>query len=73
MMEGSRVKMLRPDGWGKKGWTGTARDVGDGNVRVSWDNGRSYIHQIRDVIIIDENNPNSIFQIHKLKKKGFKV
>lgn len=74
-MIGKRVKMLRSDGWGKEGWTGVITETSDwgGNIRVKWDNGKSYMHQNRDISIEDDNNPNSLFQLHKLKKKGSKL
>jgi len=71
----SRVRMVRDDTWARMDWIGTLKSCSKdgGTVRVKWDNGESYLHQTRDVIIIDGNEPNSAFQMHKLKKKGFKI
>ena len=74
-MIGSRAKMLKDDGWGKMGWIGTIkeRSVGSVNVRIKWDNGKSYMHLMKNIVIVDDSNPNTAFQLKKLRKKGFKV
>jgi hypothetical protein len=72
---GKRVKMIKSDGWGKEGWTGVITESSDwgGNIRVKWDNGKSYMHNKRDILITDSDDPNSLFQLYKLKKKGFRL
>lgn len=74
-MIGKRVKMIKSDGWGKEGWTGVITESSDwgGNIRVKWDNGKSYMHNKRDILITDSDDPNSLFQLYKLKKKGFRL
>lgn len=73
MKEGDRVVMIRSDGFGREGNIGTISDRhpmgSDSVVRVDWDNGNSYLHDIRDLRSLDklENNPNLAFLI---KKKG---
>lgn len=72
-MKGKRVKMTVDDTWARPGWIGVVTEQSnDGqNVRVKWDNGKSLMHQVRNMILLnEEGDPNIAFQIHKFKKKG---
>jgi len=68
--------MLTDDTWAKPGWTGviTSKSIDGSNVRVNWDNGKSFIHMRKHMVVIDPaDDPNVAFQIRKLKKKGFRI
>ncbi len=73
MKKDDRVVMIRSDGFGSEGNIGTIFDqnpMGSNSVvRVNWDNGKSYLHDIRDLRPLDqlENDPNLAFL---MKKRG---
>jgi len=72
---GDRVIMVRADGWGNKGWTGTVNSTrGGGNsVSVKWDIGKNLAHRAADLAILGtEDNPNIMFRMHKLDKEKMK-
>ena len=75
-MKGCRVKMIIDDTWARPGWLGVVKEQSKNGqtVRVKWDNGKSLMHQVKNMILLDEEgDPNVAFQIHKFKKKGFNL
>ena len=77
-MKNIRVIMRRSDGFGKKGWVGTLSNdntrYGNGSgstVRVKWDIGKSYLHDINDLKFMDDGkilDPNLAFSMRKVRK-----
>ena len=69
MNTGDKVMMISNDGFGKKGWSGVVSERctgGESVVRVIWDNGRNYLHEITCLKILGQSNdPNVGFLIKK--------
>jgi len=73
---GKRVKMVVGDSWAKPGWIGKVISMSKNghNALVRWDNGKRLHHRITDMILADtEDDPNTAFCLHKLRKKGYKL
>ena len=63
-----RVRMLKDDGWARKGWSGTLVEIRPSRkfVVIAWENGKTLSHAIEDVIFLDKtNDPNIAFKLHK--------
>jgi len=76
-MKGDRVVMLRSDGFGRKGWLGVVQEEGplrsSNTIRIRWDNGRTYLHETRNIQRLDSNEtiePNLAFLMRKEKPKS---
>ena len=70
--QGSRVEMVKADGWAVVGWTGIVIESRNSSVVVRWDNGKRYAHRkknLKMVSITSCNDPNTAFKFRMFQRK----